>query len=59
MVEEEIKESEQRNWACLDIRVKSLAGVSGESGPPSSHLMLTKSSPLDAILSFGYRAGLF
>jgi hypothetical protein len=32
-------------------RQKLMAGVSGESTPPSSHLMLTKSSPLETVLS--------
>jgi hypothetical protein len=51
MAEEERKTSEQLGSAFLEIRVNSVAGVRGESRPPSSHRMLTTACPLNAILT--------
>jgi len=42
-VSSETRNGTRLSYACLEVRVNSLAGVSGESRPPSSHLMLTKS----------------
>ena len=50
MAEEELRESAARLGLPRN-QGELLAGVSGESTPPSSHLTVTKSSPLEAILS--------